>query len=82
MRTLRKVQYNRTQSSLEGRDRAQNVRNCYKAVHIPRIEGRVILLLDDVATTGATLAECARMLYAAGAKEVRCIALAHGGKAK
>lgn len=81
-RTLRKVRYNRTQSSLEGRERAQNVRNCYRAVDPAQVRGRVILLLDDVVTTGATMAECAKILYAAGAKEVRCIALAHGGKAK
>ena len=81
-RTLRKVRYNRTQSSLAGRERTENVRNCYRAVHLSQIQGKVILLLDDVATTGATMAECARILYAAGAKDVRCIALAHGGKAK
>jgi predicted amidophosphoribosyltransferase len=38
--------------------------------------GRRVLLLDDVFTTGATLNECARVLRAAGAREVRVIALA------
>ncbi len=33
-------------------------------------------LLDDVYTTGSTLAECAKVLKKAGAKEVRAVALA------
>jgi competence protein ComFC len=38
--------------------------------------GHRILLIDDVVTTGATLAECARTLREAGAAEVVCLALA------
>lgn len=41
-----------------------------------RLRGRRVLLVDDVFTTGATLNECATVLRAAGAREVRVVALA------
>jgi ComF family protein len=47
------------------------------AVHRPGwAEGRRVLLVDDVMTTGATLAECTRVLLDAGAADVQVTALA------
>jgi ComF family protein len=42
------------------------------------IAGKTILLLDDLATTGATLDECAKALKKAGVNEVYGLVLAHG----
>jgi len=64
------------QTSLEAGDRAENVRGAYLVRREKRIRGKVLLLADDVYTTGSTLRECSRTLLAAGAKEVRAITIA------
>ena len=48
----------------------------YKTVHPEEIRGKRFLLIDDVLTTGSTLAECARVLREAGAADVLCLTLA------
>ena len=40
-----------------------------------RVEGRHVLLVDDVMTTGATVGECSRMLKKAGAARVSVLTL-------
>jgi predicted amidophosphoribosyltransferase len=45
------------------------------------VSGRVLVLVDDVSTTGATLEACARTLKDAGAREVRAITAARAVRA-
>ena len=66
-RRLVKVRATERQSGLPLARRAQNVRGAFRArAGAPRR----VLLVDDVATSGATARECARLLLAAGAREV------------
>jgi len=59
-------------------ERLQNVKGIF-AVHencARDLEGKTILLVDDIATTGATLQECARVLKENGVKKVMAIVIA------
>jgi ComF family protein len=64
------------QTSLEANERARNVRGAFKVKRPETIKGKVILLVDDVYTTGSTLRECSLALRKAGAKEVRAVTIA------
>jgi len=56
--------------------RSQIVANAFSVVRPRAVAGKSVLVVDDVMTSGATLAECARTLLAAGASQVMVAALA------
>ena len=74
--SLVKVRNAPAQAGLKAAERERNVRGVYAVRRPERVRGLTLLLVDDVTTTGATIRECARVLKAAGAKEVRAITIA------
>lgn len=73
-RLLRVARATDDQRGLGRRARRQNVGGAFLSRPMP---GGAVVVVDDVVTTGATLAEAARALRAAGADEVIAVALAH-----
>jgi ComF family protein len=78
-RCLVKVRRTAAQTSLDGRSRETNLRGAFRARRSSQLKGRVVLLVDDVYTTGSTIRECSRTLRTAGAKEVRAVTVARAG---
>jgi ComF family protein len=77
--SLRRVRGTRPQVGLPREQRLANVRGAFQA--LPRdVAGRRIVLLDDVVTTGSTVAAAAQSLVDAGARsvDVWCVARASG----
>lgn len=64
------------QKKLNREERRSNATSAFAPVRGLDLSGRRVLLVDDIATTGATLAAAARILRRAGAKEVLCAVLA------
>ena len=75
---LVRVRATPSQASLRAADRVANVRGAFAARGRARskLEGRRVVLIDDVLTTGATASACARALLKAGAKSVDVLTLA------
>ena len=63
--------------SLLGREaRRINLSGVFKVAHPERLQGRAVLLVDDIFTTGATIEEARRTLKAAGAQRIGYLTLA------
>lgn len=74
-RTLTKALFSPQQSERTESERRRLPRKAFGLRRQAQVEGRVILLVDDVWTTGTTLTRCAAVLKEAGAEEVRALTL-------
>jgi ComF family protein len=79
-RFLQKVRPTVPQVNLNGLEREKEVRGSFYSIGEEEVEGKSILLVDDVYTTGATVNECSKVLLAAGAERVDVLTLAHALK--
>ena len=77
-RLLQRREPTRTQTRLNRRERAENVRRAFALRPGARLHGERVVLIDDVLTTGATTSACAQALHDAGAGEVCVWTVARG----
>ena len=73
VKALRRLRPTPAQAGLSNSARRQNVSQAFRA---RGVQGKRILLIDDVMTTGATAASCAAALKQAGARRVSLLTVA------
>jgi ComF family protein len=76
VRALERARATVAQFELDRDMRSSNVSGAFRVPEASVVVGQWVLLVDDVITTGATLAACAEALEAAGAYAISAIAVA------
>ena len=79
---LKRIRATKPQMQLDHAERARNVRQAFEVntKMKQQVINKIVVLVDDVVTTGATVNACAKALHRAGAKEVRVLSLARTTK--
>ncbi|HLZ41344.1 MAG TPA: ComF family protein [Candidatus Sulfotelmatobacter sp.] len=67
---LQRTRDTHSQIGLTSHQRRENLRGAFGVARAREVTGREVLLVDDVYTTGTTVAECAKVLRRAGASKV------------
>ncbi len=80
MNAARRTRPTAVQAGLGRSARRRNVTGAFSVRRPEAVRGKRILLVDDVMTTGATAAACARTLKRAGAAKVSIVVLARAGR--
>ena len=73
---LERKRWTEPQTGLGRKERLANVKNAFHIKNGSKINGKSILIVDDVYTTGATVNECAKVLLKGGAGQVDVLTLA------
>ena len=74
---LIKLKQNKRQSELNTTERQNTVVGVYNVINEQKVKSKIVLLVDDVCTTGSTLNECAKMLKLAGCRKVIAVTIAY-----
>jgi len=74
--SFRKIRETRPQTFLSAEERVKNVRGVFEVENPAAVEGKRILLVDDVFTTGSTIREGVRELLRKGAADVAVLTAA------
>lgn len=75
-KTLVRTKNSKPQYSNNRRDRFENIRNVFNIRNSNKIDGKTVLLVDDIITSGATLLEASKTLFHGNCKDVWCVTLA------
>ncbi len=73
---LIRSRFTRPQVELSGEERIKNVAGAFAIRRPGEVDGKSVLIVDDVFTSGATMNECAAVLKEGGAARVTALTLA------
>ncbi|WCR53636.1 MAG: Amidophosphoribosyltransferase [Wolbachia endosymbiont of Ctenocephalides orientis wCori] len=73
---IKRVRHTTPQAGLSLKQREKNLKNVFSIVDREIIKNKIVILIDDVVTTGATARSCSQEILNSGAKEVRVLSLA------
>jgi ComF family protein len=75
-RIVKRIKYTESQTKMNLNEREKNISDAFKIKQKSIVEGKSILVLDDVITTGATISECGKILLEAGANKIYAASIA------
>ena len=75
---LLRIKATKAQYGLSAAERRDNLRKVFQLAKGVSVQGRRVLLVDDIMTTGTTLRECGRVLQEAGAAHITGLVIASG----
>ena len=79
VRALRRIRHTESQTRKTRAERIENVAGAFAVRNPRKLEGKHVLLLDDVLTTGATIEACAQAVLAVPGTRVSVATLAIAG---
>jgi predicted amidophosphoribosyltransferase len=71
-----RIRHTLPQVGLNPKERQTNVKGAFAVPDPALVQGKNLVLIDDLFTTGATVKECARVLRRAGARRVEVLTVA------
>ncbi|WP_338406253.1 MULTISPECIES: ComF family protein [unclassified Wolbachia] len=73
---IKRLRHTTPQAGLSLKQREKNLKKAFSISNKKIIENKIVILVDDVVTTGATVRSCSQEILNSGAKEVRVLSLA------
>lgn len=75
-KVVKRIKYTKSQTTMTLSEREANISGAFKVKNKNAVNGKTILIIDDVITTGATISECGNILLEAGAKNIYAASVA------
>ena len=82
MMTVKRRYFTKRQKGLNKKERVANANKAFVLDCRTELEGKIVVLVDDVVTTGSSFAACAKLLKDAGTEKIICLAVAQNNRSE